>query len=324
MNASHRFVLLSLLLSATPWSPAHAAERAYPAKPVRMIVPFPPGGGTDIVARYVALKMSDGLSQQVVIDNRGGVGGLIGTAIGVKAEPDGYTLTMIAAGYAMYQSLYKLDYDSAKDISPISMIGTSPSLVTVNPALPVKNIRELIAYAKANPGKLNYGSSGQGGNTHLTTELFNYMAKVNMTHIPYKGNAPAMTDLMAGQIQVLFGSMLTLRPQVKAGKLRGLAVTSAKRSTAMPDLPTVAESGVPGYEASSWYAIIGPARMGKPVVDRLNAELKRVVSQPDFEERLSSEGLEPLHTTPDEFGRYLSREIAKWSTLVKAAHITAN
>lgn len=299
-----------------------AQKGTYPTKPIRLIVPFAPGGGTDVVARYISQKLTDGLGQQVVIDNRGGAGGLIGTAIGVHARPDGYTVVMISAGYAMYPALYPLDYNPLTDISPVSLVGTSPSLVTVHSSLPVNNIKELIAYAKTNPGKLNYGSSGQGGNTHLTTELFNYMANVTMTHIPYKGQTLAITDLIAGQIQVMFGSMLSMRPQIRAGKLRGLAVTGAKRSQAVPELPTVSESGVPGYEAASWYGILGPAGIPKPIVNRLNGELKRIVSQPDFEERLSHEGLEPLYTTPEGFVNALKTDIEKWSKVVKVARIT--
>jgi len=299
-----------------------AQKEAYPTKPIRLIVPFAPGGGTDTLARYFSQKLTDSLGQQVVIDNRGGAGGLIGTAIGVRARPDGYTLVMISAGYPMYPALYPLDYNPLTDISPITPVGTSPSLVTVHSALPVKNIKELIAYAKSNPGKLNYGSSGQGGNTHLTTELFNYMTGVTMTHIPFRAQTLAIADLISGRIHVMFGSMLSMRPQIMAGKLRGLAVTTAKRSQAVPELPTVAESGVPGYEAASWYGILGPAGIPKPIVNRLNGELKRIVSQPDFAERLSHEGIEPLYATPEGFATSLKTDIAKWSKVVKAAKIT--
>ena len=311
-------VLLLTLLSGG----VAAQKVAYPTKPVRLIVPFAPGGGTDTIARYISQRLTGGLGQQVVIDNRGGAGGLIGTAIGVRARPDGYTLVMVAAGYAMYPALYRLDYDPLTDVSPVSLVGTSPSIVTVHAALQVKSIKELIAYAKTHPGKLNYGSSGQGGNTHLTTELFSYMAKVSMTHVPYNGQTLAIADLISGQIQVLFGSMLSMRPQIRAGKLRGLAVTGAKRSQAIPELPTVAESGVPGYEAGSWYGILGPAGIPRPIVDRLNGELKRIVSQPDFEERMAHEGLEPLHTTPEGFSKSLKADIEKWGKVVKAAGIT--
>lgn len=321
MNSSLLPVLSAAAFCVVP-HPDSVMAQNYPVRPLRMIVPFAPGGGTDIVARVVAQQMTDGLKQQVVIDNRGGAGGLIGTALGVRSQSDGYTLVMIAAGYAMYPALYELDYHPLNDISPIGLVGSSPSIVAAHPAVPARNIQELIAYAKAHPGKLNYGSSGLGGNTHLTTELFNYMAGVAMTHIPYKGNAPAIVDLIGGQIHVMFGSMLSLRPQIRAGKLRGLAVTSLRRSAAVPDLPTVAESGVPGYEAASWYGIIGPAAIPQPIVTRLNDELRRVVALRDIAERLAQEGLEPQHTTPAELARALRDDIAKWARVVKAAKIT--
>lgn len=314
--------LLLALLGVCFSDGVFAEMKTYPQKPIRLIVPFTPGGGTDIISRYLAQKMTEGLRQQVVVDNRGGAGGTIGTEIAVRANPDGYTVIMVSASYTVSPALYKLRYDPVNDISPISLVGTSPSVVAVHPSVPLKTIKELIDYAKANPGKLNYGSSGQGGNTHLTTELFKLMANVDMTHIPYKGNGPAVTDLVAGQIQIMFGSMLSILPQIKAGKLRGLAVTGAKRSPAVSDLPTIAEAGVPGYEAASWYGILGPRRLPKTIVIYLNDELKRVVALPDLKERLAHEGLEPLHTTPEAFAKRIKSDIDKWAKVVKAANVT--
>ncbi len=319
-------------LSVSPWGAplllcwlaapvAHAQPPAYPSKPIRMIVPFSPGGGTDIVSRHMARQLTDRLGQQVIVDNRGGAGGLVGTETAVRAAPDGYTLIMIAASYTVNPSLYKLAYDPVKDISPVSMVGTSPSLVTVHASVPVTSIKDLIGHAKANPGKLNYGSSGIGGNTHLTTELFKLMTGTEMTHIPYKGNGPAVVDLLAGQIQIMFGSMLSLLPQAKAGKLRAIATTGAKRSAVLPEMPTVAESGVPGYEAASWYGILGPANLPHVISTRLNAELGRVVADAGVRERLAQEGLEPLHTTPAEFTRVIVQDVAKWAKVAKAAKL---
>jgi tripartite-type tricarboxylate transporter receptor subunit TctC len=318
-----RTLMLPVALALLPGTHAFAQEVAYPSKPIRMIVPYPPGGGTDIVSRHIARKLSERLGQQVIVDNRGGAGGLIGSEAAARATPDGYTIAMIAASYTVNPSLHKLPYDPVKDIAPISMVGTSPSLVAVHPSTPVKSIRELIGYAKANPGKLNYGSSGQGGNTHLTTELFMLMTGVEMTHIPFKGNGPAVIALVAGQVQVEFGSMLSILPQVRIGKLRPLAVTGAHRSAAAPELPTVAESGVPAYEAASWYGIAGPGKMPRSVVARINEELRVIAGDPDINERLAQEGLEPLHTTPAEFTRVIAQDIAKWSKVIKAAHIKA-
>jgi tripartite-type tricarboxylate transporter receptor subunit TctC len=317
-------LILPAALAIVLTGSAAAQEGAYPTKPIRMIVPYPPGGGTDIVSRHIARKLAERLGQQIVVDNRGGAGGLIGSEAAARGTPDGYTIAMIAASYTVNPSLHKLPYDPVNDIAPVSMVGTSPSLVAVHPSTSIKGIKDLISYAKANPGRLNYGSSGQGGNTHLTTELFMLMAGVEMTHVPYKGNGPAVVALVAGEVQVLFGSMLSILPQVKIGKLRPLAVTGARRSPAVPDLPTVAESGVPGYEAASWYGIAGPGGMPRGIVARLNAELGRIAADPDIKERLVREGLEPQHTTPAEFTQVITQDIVKWSKVIKAAKITAD
>jgi tripartite-type tricarboxylate transporter receptor subunit TctC len=323
MNVLSKKAFSSLLVAVTFFlsGTTVAQERDYPTKPIRMIVPYAAGGGTDLVARQFAQKLSERLKQQVIVDNRGGAGGLIGSEAASRATPDGYTIAMIAASYTVMPSLYKLSYDPVRDISPISMVGTSPSLVAVHPSVPIRSVKELIAYAKANPGKLNYGSSGQGGNTHLTTELFMLMAGVQMTHVPYKGNAPAVVALAAGEVQLAFSSMLSLLPQVKAGRVRAIAITGARRSFAVPDLPTIAESGLPGYEAASWYGIAGPAKFPPSLVARFNKELGVIATDPEVKDRMAVEGLEALHTTPAEFGKIIAQDIAKWAKVVKAAKI---
>ncbi len=295
---------------------------AYPAKPIRLVVPFVPGGTTDIIARLVARKMTEGLGQQVVVDNRGGAGGTMGAEIVVRAVADGYTLLLPSGTYTVNPALHKLPYDPLLDTTPISLIGTGPSLVATHPSLPVKTIKELIDYARANPGKLTYGSGGVGSHTHLIIELFKLMANVDMTHVPYKGSGPAVTDLIGGQIQFTFGAMLSMLPHVKAGRLRGIAVTGAKRSGAIPELPTIAESGVPGYEAMAWYGVMGPRGLPRQVVTRLHDEMKRIADLPDVKQRLAQEGFEAFYTTPEAFAERIKVEIAKWDKVVKAAHLT--
>ena len=300
-----------------------SAQPAYPVKPVRMIIPFPPGGGTDIVSRQVAARMSEGLGQQVIVDNRPGAGGTIGAELGVTAQPDGYTIVMVSAAYSANPALYKLPYDPVYGISTISMIGSGPLLVAVNPAVPAKNIPELVAYAKANPEKSNYASAGQGGLSHLATELFNMSTGTQFAHIPYKGTGPALTDLIGGRVQVMFGNVVAAIGHVKTGKLRGIAVTSLKRIPAMPDLPTVAESGLPDYEALVWFGVWAPPKMPKPVVERLNAELRRVVVLPVIRDRLALEGLDAAPSSPEEFTVYLKTDIEKWTRVVRAVGIKA-
>lgn len=301
--------------------PAHAQQK-YPTKPIRMIVPFVPGGGTDIVARSIAQKLTEALGQSVVVDNRAGGGGTIGAETTVRAAPDGYTIIMVSGSYATNAALYKLSYDPIRDVSPIALIGETGFMVSVHPSVPVKNIKELIAYAKAKPGALNFGSTGTGGITHLATELFDMMAGTKMTHIPYKGTGAALTDLMGGQIQIMFGSLPSLVPQNKGGKVRGLAVTTLKRNNAVPDMPTVAES-LPGYEAILWYGLWGPKGLSKEIVTRLNTEVARALALPDIRERLAGEGVEPDGGPPERFSDILKRDIPKWTKVVKDANIKA-
>jgi len=298
-----------------------AQKSGYPDKPIRFVVPFPPGGGTDIMARAMAQKLSEAFGQSVVVDNRGGAGGTIGAEIAAKAAPDGYTMIMVSGSYAVNAGLYKLAYDPLNGIDTVSLLGTTPFILAVNPSVPAKSVKELIALAKAKPGALNYASTGTGGITHMTTELFRLMASVNIVHIPYKGTGPALTDVIGGQVQMIFGAILATLPHVKSGKLRGLAVTGAKRSDAAPDLPTVAEAGVPGYEVTLWYGVWGPQGLPKEVIARWNAELVKAVNSPDMKARLAAEGLDAVGSTPEQFRAHLKAEIAKWAKVIKDADV---
>jgi tripartite-type tricarboxylate transporter receptor subunit TctC len=290
---------------------------SYPTKPVRFIVVFPPGGSVDAVARIVAQRLGVALGQQVVIDNRSGAGGLVGTEIAAKAAPDGFTLAMVSNAYVTYPSLYrKLSFDPMRDFEPITVIGSAPLLLAVSPSLPVKSVAELVAMAKTQPGKLSYASSGNGTSSHMAAELFKSLAAVDMVHIPYKGAAQALTDLIAGQPQLMFSSTLAFIPQVKAGKLRGLGVTSARRIAAIPDIPAIAES-VPGYELSPWYGVIAPAGTPKPIIARLHTAIVEVLALPDVQEIYQRQGAEPVHMRPEQFAVFLKSEMQKWTDLVK-------
>lgn len=308
--------ILGLLLAA---GGAHAQQK-YPTKPIRLIVAFPPGGGADIVARVMAQKVTESFGVPVVVDNRPGAAGMIGTEIAVRANPDGYTLIVVEGGYAGNAAVHKLTYDPVNDVAPIVLIGETGFVVTLHPSVPLKSIKELIAYDKANPGKLNYGSGGTGSVNHLVTEYFNQMAGTKMTHVPFKGIGLALNDLLGGQIQLIIGGMPPMIPQVKLNRLRGIAVTTAKRSSAVPDIPTVGET-VPGYVAVQWFAILGPKALPKDIVARWNKEIDRVVQLPDVKERMAGEGLEPAGGSPERFLEVLKREIAKWQKVVKAAGI---
>lgn len=324
MHESNRDMAIgaALLAAALATGNAQAADK-YPTKPVRFVVPFPPGGGTDIVARVIAQRMTETLGEQVVVDNRGGAGGTIGAEIAARAAPDGYTLIMVSGSYAVNPTLYKLSYDPIDGVTPIAQIATGPFVVVVHPSVPAKNIRELIALAKAKPGGLNFASTGTGGITHLTTELFKLMARVNLTHIPYRGTGPAITDLLGGQVQVLFGSSAATVPHVRTGKLRALAVTGPERMGALPDLPTVNESGVPGYEVSLWYGVLGPKGLPKDIAVRWNNEIKRIIQTQEMKDRFASEGLTPAPGTPEDFQAVVKRDVVKWTKVVKAANVKA-
>jgi tripartite-type tricarboxylate transporter receptor subunit TctC len=299
---------------------AHAQN--YPAKPIRMVVGYPPGGGTDIVGRMVAQKLSDTLGQTVVIDNRGGAAGSIGTEIAAKSVPDGYTILMgNVAPNAINVSLYsKLGYDPVKDFEPVSLVASTPNILVVQPLFPAKTVPELIALAKAKPGTLNYPSAGLGSSSHLAGELFDNLAGVKMVHIPYKGGGPALTDLLGGQVQLMFATMPAAMPHVRSGRLRAIAVTSVKRSQALPELPTIGET-LKGYDASTWYGVLAPARTPRAIVTRLYDEIVKVLAVADTRDKLLAQGFEPVGSMPAEFAAYIKSEIAKWGKVIKAAGI---
>ena len=299
--------------------------QAYPTKPVRLIVPFAPGGAPDLVARGLAPKLNESLGQPVIVENRAGAGGIIGMELVARAAPDGHTLVVGSAGpLAIVPNLHrKLSYDVMRDFAPISMVTAMPFLLVVHPSLPVKSIKDLMALAKARPGELNYGSPGNGSTTHLATELLKSATGMKITHIPYKGVAEAATALVSGQVQVLSGDLNAMLPQVKAGRMRGIAVTSARRSQLLPDTPTVAESGVPGFDASGWMGVLAPAATPAPAIERLNATITKALAAPDTRNRLGALGGEVRASSPAEFAAFIRTEAAKWSKLIRSAGIEA-
>jgi tripartite-type tricarboxylate transporter receptor subunit TctC len=299
-----------------------AQAQPFPSKPVRLVVPFPAGGSTDIISRTLGQELSEMWGQPVVIDNRPGGSTIIGTDVVAKAAPDGYTLLVTPASFTIVPSLIdKLPYDPAKDFEPITLINTTPLVVVVNPSVPAKSIQELIALAKARPGALNFGSAGSGGSNHLAGELFNAMAGVKIVHIPYKGNAPALTDLVGGHVDLLFNGLTSALPLIKAGKLRPLAVTSLTRSGALPDIPTLDELGLKGFQAVAWNGLSAPARTPKDVIGRINADVLKVIRSPGFVEQLKAEGSDPVGDSPVQFAAFLREETAKWSKVIKFAAI---
>ena len=301
---------------------AAAQEPPFPTRPIRFIVPFAPGGGTDIAARIFAANLSQRLSQNVVIDNRPGAAGTIGVEITANAAPDGYTLCLISASHAINSATNaNLPYDLGRDVQGVSQITSAFLIVVVHNALPVKSVRELIDYAKANAGKLNYGSSGTGGISHLAGAMFAHMTGTAMVHVPYRGEAAALTDLLAARTQLQFASPLNARPHILGGRLRALAVTAARRSAASPELPTVAEAGVPGYAVEQWYGVVTSPRVPRPAVDKLSAEFAVSARAPEVVQRLNADGLDAVASKPDEFSRHVRSEIAKWRKLVKDAGI---
>ncbi len=303
---------------------APAPAQDFPTKPVRFIVPNPPGGASDITARVLAEKLSQRWGQPVVVENKPGAGAIIGTDFVAKAPPDGYTILLVPSSHAFNVNLYKkLPYDSVKDFAALTQTAWTPLVLVVNPSLPVKSVKELIAYAKANPGKLTYASSGSGTSLHLAAEMFKDMAGVDIVHVPYKGSTAAHPDVLSGQVSMIFDTIPAVLPHIKSGKLRPLAVTGTKRSALMPDLPTMAEAGLPGYAASSWGGVLAPAGTPKATIDKLNAEMVAVLKLPEVQERLTGVGLEPASGTPAEFEAFIKAEIAKWSKIIKEAGITA-
>ena len=315
MMAISRFVWLPVFALAAP-----AGAQDYPNRPVRMVAPFAPGGATDVLTRIVSQKLYDRWGHTVIVDNRVGASGNIGAELVAKsAAPDGYTLLMAGAPHAINMSLFRnLRYDLAKDLAPISAVATFPSLIALHPSLPARSVRELISLARARPNELNFGSAGNGSPNHLSMELFKTMAKVQMTHIPYKGGSGQMvTDLLAGQVQLASMGLPPSMPYVKAGKLRAIAVTGSKRSPLLPDVPTVAEAGLPGFDVSSWYGVFAPLGLGRDLVTKLNADIVAILNAADVKDRLASLGAEPAPMSPDEFGRFVQDEIAKWSKVVR-------
>jgi tripartite-type tricarboxylate transporter receptor subunit TctC len=310
----------AVLLTALATS---AFAQGYPTKPAKVIVPYPPGGPTDIVARVVSQKLSEQMGQQFIVENRPGAGGNIGAEAVAKSPADGYTLLVATTAHAINPALFKsLGYNLVKDFAPVSQLTSGPLVIVANPSLPVKNVKELIALAKAKPGTLNYASSGNGQSTHLSAELFGAMAGVKMNHIPYKGSAPALTDVMGGQASLMFDTMLSAMPQVKNGKLKAIAVTSAARSPAAPDVPTVAESGLPGYEAIAWNGLLAPAGTPAEVVNKLNAELKKALDAPDVKDRFSAQGFGAAWNTREAFAKFMQAELDKWAKVVKVSGAT--
>jgi tripartite-type tricarboxylate transporter receptor subunit TctC len=318
-----RVLRMSLCLAVS--GGAMGVQAAYPDRPIKLVVAYPPGGGTDIVARMIAPELSRRLGQPIAIDNRGGASGNIGTEYAVRSPADGYTLLMgNVAPNAINVSIYKkLGYDPQKDLSPISLVAITPNMLVVNNDMPVKSVADLITYAKAHPGTVNFPSAGQGTSSHLAGELFNTMAQVKMTHIPYKGGGAAMTDLLGGQVQIFFATMPAAMPFVRAGKLRAVAVTSDQRALALPDLPTVSESGLPGFSATTWYGLYAPKGTPADIVNRLNREVKEILAQPAMRERLIRQGFEPQGDSPEEFSAFIANEIGKWARVVKAAGVVA-
>lgn len=325
MLISHRAAFAAAgLLAIAGGSSAAIAQRDFPSKPVRLIVPFAPGGGTDIVARMLAQKLTASFKQSVIVDNRAGGGGQIGIETAVRSVPDGYTTILMSGSYTTNAAVYKMSFDPVQDILPLGLIGNTAFIVAVHPGVQAKTIKDLVALSKAKPASINYGSSGTGGIAHLSGELFDILAGTRMTHVPYKGTGPALNDLLGGQIQLIFGSAPATIPLVKAGKLRGLAVTTTERSSALPDYPTVAEAGVPGYEVVLWYGVLGPKGLSSALVQRWNGEVRAATKVPDLKARLLSEGFEIEDSGPEVFFAVLKRDVAKWRDVVKRARVSVS
>ena len=306
-----------LALSAT------AFADDYPSRPVRMIIPFPPGGSNDVVGRLVAKFLSEKLGQQVFVDNRGGAGGSIGTEAAAKAEPDGYTLLGVSLAHAVNPALYKLNYDPIKSFTPIAIFATGPNVLVVNPELPVKSVQELLALAKQKPGELNYASAGIGSFQHLGGELFKLKSKANIVHVPYKGGGPAMQDVIAGHVKIIFSSLVQTTPFIKSGQLRALGTGGAKRSTVLPDVPTIAEAGVPGYVADNWWGLVAPAGLPAPIADKLYKAVQAALQAPELKAQFDREGATIVEMSSAEFSEYIKTEIVKWGQVVKEGGITA-
>ncbi len=315
-----RFFLMLFLAVLT----GVAEGQTYPSRPIRLIVPFPPGGSNDIVARMVATQLGERLGQQVVVDNRGGAGGVLGTDLAAKSPPDGYTLLLISVAYAFGPALYKnLPYDPERAFAPVGILGSGAAALTVHPSLPVNTVQELIALAKAKPGALNYASAGVGSLQHLACALFMIQAGIDVVHVPYKGGGPAMADVIAGQAQIVMPSLIQVVPHIKSGRLRVLGTSGTRRSAVLPDVPTISESGVPGYEAHNWWGLLAPAGTPAPVIEKLHKDLTRVLASRETEKRFETEGAEVVRMTSAEFGGFISAELVKWSRVAREVGIKA-
>jgi len=306
-----------LLLSLT----APAVAQPYPGKPIRFLVGFAPGGTNDIIARMLAQKLTENMGQSVVVENRAGANTAIATELAARAAPDGYTILLTAPGHATNAALMKLPFDPIRDFAFISLAVESQNLLVVHPSFPPKNVQELIAFSKKHPGEINYASSGTGTTVHLSAELFQFMTGAKWVHVPYKGGGPAAIELLAGQTSLMFGNLPTVIQYARSGKLRALAVTGTKRSPAVPDIPTVAENGIPGYDVTNWFGVSAPAKTPRAIVERLNSEIVRALNSPDLRERLTSQGGDPVGNTPEQFTAFVQNEIAKWAKVIKAAGI---
>jgi tripartite-type tricarboxylate transporter receptor subunit TctC len=310
-------VFLALAFAAS----TAAFAQGYPMKPLRLVIPFPPGGSNDVVGRMIAFQLSERLGKSVVVDNQGGAGGIIGTEAVARAAPDGYTLLLISVAHAFGSSMYKLPYDPIGAFAPVSILGTGPVALCVNAKLPVKSLADLIALAKAKPGELNYATAGIGSFQHLSSALFKLQSGLDIVHIPFKGGGPAMADVVAGNTQIVIGSLIQMLPQINSGRLKILGVGSPKRVPALPDVPTISEAGVPGYEASNWWGIVAPAGTPRPVIDRLHRELSVILATSETKKRFETEGGEAVQMSSDDFGKFIVSETAKWAKVVKEAGI---
>jgi tripartite-type tricarboxylate transporter receptor subunit TctC len=314
------FRFVQTLFAACMLATGGAWAQAYPTKPIHLIVPFPPGGVTDLVGRIIAQRLSDRLGQQVIVDNRGGGAGSIGAQLAARSTPDGYTLFMGTATHAINATLMpNAGYDLLKDFEPVSLVASVPLLLAVHPSLPAKDVKSLVNLAKEKPGTLNFASGSSGSASHLAGEMLKTAASIEMTHVPYKGGGPALQDLIAGHVTIMFENMPSILPHVQAGKLRGLAVTGAKRSVAMPELPTMIESGFPGFEAGSWYGLYAPAGTPKEIVRTLHAELVQALKTPEMQAQLSKQGADPVGNSPEEFAAFIRAEIDKWARVIRAS-----
>ena len=319
MKKSFSSAVVAVAIAALPCA---ALAQSYPTKPIRIIVPFAPGGVADVVGRTITPRLSEALGQQILVDNRGGAGGTLGTAIGAKSPPDGYTLILPAASHATTPGLYKkLPFDPVKDFAGVSQLVTVPYLLVIHPSLPAKTVKEFIALAKTKPGELTYGSAGNGSSNHLAGELFKSMSGANIVHIPYKGSAPAMVDLLGGHIPFMFDAINTSLPHMKTGRIRALGIGTIKPSRVAPELPTIASQGLPGYEANTWIGVLAPAGTPREIINQLNGHIVKILRMPDIQERLSSQGAEPVGSSPEQFDKFLASEVVKWGKVIRDARV---